>query len=187
MKKIEKKFKKLTTISLNRLSIEEFKSSPKTPIVIILDNVRSALNVGSAFRTGDAFLVSSIALCGITAKPPHREILKTAIGATKSVDWQHFEDTTTAINYYKKEGFLILAVEQAENSLALQHTDFSLNQKLAVVFGNEVKGVDPAVMALVDDTLEIPQFGTKHSFNISVSMGIVLWELAKQVRPDLID
>jgi 23S rRNA (guanosine2251-2'-O)-methyltransferase len=187
MKEITEQFKKLSAITLNRISVDEFKETEKTPIIVILDNVRSALNVGSAFRTSDAFLVQSIALCGITAQPPHREIQKTAIGATKSVHWQHFESTIDAVKYYQKEGYKVLAIEQAEDSLALQKTKFSPQEKVAVVFGNEVKGVDQNVMNIVDGTLEIPQFGTKHSFNISVSMGIVLWELAKQIRPDLID
>ncbi len=178
--------KKLNSISLHRLSVDEFKTTTKTPIVVILDNVRSALNVGSAFRTSDAFLIQQIALCGITATPPHREILKTAIGATQSVDWQHFDETLTAVEYYQKEGFKILAIEQAENSIALQNIDFEPQEKIAIIFGNEVKGVAQNIMNKVDAAIEIPQFGTKHSFNISVSMGIVLWELSKQIRPDLI-
>jgi tRNA G18 (ribose-2'-O)-methylase SpoU len=173
-------------LELNRLSVESYKETPKTPIVVILDNIRSAHNVGSAFRTSDAFLVQEIALCGITAQPPHREILKTAIGATKSVAWQHFESTQEAVAHYRTQGFQIAAIEQAEGSIALQNVSVQAQDKVAVVFGNEVKGVDQGIMNDVDFCLEIPQFGTKHSFNISVSMGIVLWSLAQKIRPDLI-
>lgn len=173
-------------LELNRLSVESFKKAPKTPIVVILDNIRSALNVGSAFRTSDAFLIQELALCGITAQPPHREILKTAIGATNSVDWQHFATTQEAVAYYKTQGFRIAAVEQAANSTLLQQVEVAPQEKIAIVFGNEVKGVDQAIMDIVDCCIEIPQFGTKHSFNISVSMGIVLWSLVQKIRPDLI-
>lgn len=173
-------------LELNRLSVDSYKETPKTPIIVILDNIRSALNVGSAFRTSDAFLVQEIALCGITAQPPHREILKTAIGATKSVAWQHFETTQEALNYYRKKGFQIAAIEQAEGSIELQNVRVQAQDKVAVIFGNEVKGVDQDIMNNVDFCIEIPQFGTKHSFNISVSMGIVLWSLVQKIRPDLI-
>lgn len=173
-------------LALNRLSVESYKETPKTPIIVILDNIRSALNVGSAFRTSDAFLVQEVALCGITAQPPHREILKTAIGATKSVAWQHFETTEEAVTHYRTLGFQIAAVEQAEGSIFLQDVQAKAQDKIAVVFGNEVKGVDQEIMNIVDFCIEIPQFGTKHSFNISVSMGIVLWSLAQKIRPDLI-
>lgn len=172
-------------LDLHRLSVDEFKNIQKTSLVIILDNVRSALNVGSAFRTGDAFLVEKIILCGITATPPHKEILKTAIGATESVDWQHYEKTEDAVAYYKKEGYKIAAVEQAKGSTMLQNVELSKGEKLVIIFGNEVKGVEQSVMNMVDMCIEIPQFGTKHSFNISVSMGIVLWGLVQQMRPDL--
>ncbi len=155
--------------------------------MVLLDNVRSALNVGSAFRTSDAFLIESIALCGITATPPHREILKTAIGATAAVDWQHFETTLEAVESYQAAGYQVWAVEQAANSTPLQNIAFESDQKLVLVFGNEVKGVDQAVMNVVDGAIEIPQFGTKHSFNISVSMGIVLWQVVQQVRPTLFE
>lgn len=178
--------KKLSLLELNRLSVQDFKEATKTPIVIILDNIRSALNVGSAFRTGDAFLVESIALCGITAQPPHREILKTAIGATNSVAWKHYATTAEAVSYYREQGYKIAAIEQAQGSLMLQQVSVEPQEKLAIVFGNEVKGVDQAIMDLVDFCIEIPQFGTKHSFNISVSMGIVLWDLFQKIRPDLI-
>lgn len=171
-------------LGLQRLTVDEYKDTSKTPIVVILDNVRSALNVGSAFRTSDAFLIENIALCGITATPPHREILKTAIGATASVDWQYFETTQKAVEHYRQAGYRILAVEQAENSTSLHKATFVPHEKVVVIFGNEVKGVDQKIMNLVDGALEIPQFGTKHSFNISVSMGMVLWQLVQQIRPD---
>ncbi len=177
--------KKLNLLGLQRLSVDQFKEVPKTPIVILLDNVRSALNVGSAFRTSDAFLIENIALCGITATPPHREILKTAIGATDSVHWQHFETTQAAVDYYRQHDYRILAVEQAEDSTPLHQATFAPQEKVVLIFGNEVKGVDQKIMNIVDGALEIPQFGTKHSFNISVSMGIVLWQLVPQIRSDL--
>lgn len=169
------------------MSVDAYKTTTKTPVVVLLDNVRSALNVGSAFRTSDAFLIESIALCGITATPPHREILKTAIGATAAVDWQHFETTLEAVESYQAAGYQVWAVEQAANSTPLQNIAFESDQKLVLVFGNEVKGVDQAVMNVVDGAIEIPQFGTKHSFNISVSMGIVLWQVVQQVRPTLFE
>ena len=166
---------------LDRLSAEDYKIIEKTPLVLILDNVRSALNVGSAFRTADAFALHSIALCGISAQPPHREILKTALGAEQSVDWVYFENTVSAVKYYKNNGFRICAVEQAEGSIMLQ--DFVWNEKpISIVFGNEVDGVSDDVLQLSDDCIEIPQFGTKHSLNISVSMGIVIWELFRKLK-----
>lgn len=171
---------KLSILELQRLSVADFKKASKIPVVVILDNIRSALNVGSAFRTADAFLVQEIALCGITATPPHREILKTAIGATNSVDWQYFKTTEEAVDYYKKLGFTVAGVEQAQNSTMLQNVHLEPEQKLAVIFGNEVTGVEQSVMDMVDRCIEIPQFGTKHSLNVSVTIGIVLWELAKQ-------
>mgnify|MGYP000259418357 CR=1 FL=1 len=163
-------------LALNRLSVESYKETPKTPIIVILDNIRSAHNVGSAFRTSDAFLVQEIALCGITAQPPHREILKTAIGATKSVAWQHFESTQEAVTHYRAEGFQIAAIEQADGSIALQNISVQAQDKIAIVFGNEVKGVSQEVVNKCDGVLEIPQFGTKHSLNISVTAGIVIWD-----------
>jgi tRNA G18 (ribose-2'-O)-methylase SpoU len=166
---------------LDRLSAEDYKIIEKTPLVLILDNVRSALNVGSAFRTADAFALHSIALCGISAQPPHREILKTALGAEQSVDWVYFEDTVSAVKYYKNNGFRICAVEQAGGSTMLQ--DFVWNEKpISIVFGNEVDGVSDDVLQLSDACIEIPQFGTKHSLNISVSMGIVIWELFRKLK-----
>lgn len=165
---------------LGRITVEDFKQTAKMPMVLILDNIRSALNVGSAFRTADAFLVQEIALCGITATPPHREILKTAIGATESVDWQYFESTLQAVEHYRQAGFAILAVEQATESVALQDYPVRPNEKWAMVFGNEVGGVEDAVVQQADACIEIPQFGTKHSLNIAVCLGIVIWEFFRQ-------
>ncbi|GAA5041654.1 RNA methyltransferase [Marivirga lumbricoides] len=167
--------RKLANEELNRLAVNEFKEVKKNPIVIVLDNVRSMNNVGSAFRTGDAFLVEKVMLCGITAQPPHREINKTALGATESVEWKYFEKTTEAIAHLKAEGFKILSVEQADKSLSLEKFTPLGEDKYAFVFGNEVYGVEQEVVAASDHCLEIPQFGTKHSLNISVSIGIVLW------------
>ncbi len=172
--------RKLSLQELNRLTVAEFKTRKKSPIVIILDNVRSALNVGSTFRTADAFALQEIALCGITAQPPHREILKTAIGATESVNWQHFPSTLDAVNYYKEQGFFIYAVEQTENSIQLNEFKATPAGKYAVIMGNEVKGVNQKVIDLADGCLEIPQFGTKHSLNVSVCTGIIIWELFRQ-------
>lgn len=167
---------------LNRTDIDSFKSQEKTPIVLVLDNVRSMHNVGSAFRTADGFAIEKILLCGITATPPHREIEKTALGATQSVAWHHVKETTAAVQALKEEGFKVYAVEQADGATFLN--DFQVNSadKYALVFGNEVHGVDEEVMALVDGCIEIPQFGTKHSFNVSVTMGIVMWDLIKKIR-----
>ncbi len=167
---------------LNRVDVDSFKSQEKTPIVIVLDNVRSMHNVGSAFRTADGFAIEKIVLCGITATPPHREIEKTALGATQSVDWQHYEKNIDAILSLRNEGYTILAVEQAAESVFLQDFQVDKTAKYALVFGNEVYGVDEEVMGLVDGCIEIPQFGTKHSFNVSVTMGIVLWDLIKKIK-----
>jgi tRNA G18 (ribose-2'-O)-methylase SpoU len=174
--------RKLKLHELGRATVEEFKQQEKTPVVLVLDNVRSALNVGSAFRTADSFALEKIYLCGITATPPHREIMKTAIGATESMDWQHEKETVDAILTLQNEGYKVLAVEQAEGSSALQSTDIQLDGKYALVFGNEVSGVHESVMAVVDGCLEIPQFGTKHSLNISVCLGIVVWEFCRKMK-----
>ncbi|MEO0777328.1 MAG: TrmH family RNA methyltransferase [Bacteroidota bacterium] len=174
--------RKLSTRELQRLSVEDFRREAKTPVVLILDNIRSGLNVGSAFRTADAFLLEQICLCGITAQPPHREILKTAIGATDSVAWQHYTDTTAAINTWRKRGYTILAIEQAEGSQPLQDYPVAPTGRYALVFGNEVKGVADEVMATVDGALEIPQYGTKHSLNISVCVGLVVWEFFRRMK-----
>ncbi len=174
--------RKLEMQELERLSPEEYKQQPKTPLVVILDNVRSALNVGSAFRTADAFAVEALALCGITACPPHREIMKTALGADHSVDWKYFEKTIDALHYYKERGYGILAIEQVAESQSLQDFEWNRGQPVAIVLGNEVEGVSQEVLAWVDGALEIPQFGTKHSLNVSVSLGIVLWELFRKYK-----
>ena len=173
--------RKLSMDDLGRKTTEEFKKAEKTPIIIILDNVRSMNNIGSVFRTADAFLLESIYLCGVTATPPHREIQKTALGATESVSWKHFDTTIDAVNSLKQEGYTVYAVEQAENSIMLDK--LSLPQgKLALVFGNEVTGVDQDVINACAGCIEIPQYGTKHSINLSVSVGIVIWEIAKKLR-----
>ncbi len=175
--------KKLTLRELNRVSVVDFQSMKKSPVVVVMDNIRSALNVGSAFRTGDAFAVEKVVLCGITAQPPHREILKTAIGATASVAWEYHEDTIRAIEKLRNDGYQIVAVEQAAESKTLEEFPFSENEKYALIFGNEVTGVAQPVMDLVDHCIEIPQFGTKHSLNISVSIGVVLWEFIRNRKP----
>lgn len=167
--------RKLANEELNRLEVEEFKSIAKNPIVVVLDNVRSMNNVGSAFRTGDAFLIEKIYLCGITAQPPHREINKTALGATDTVEWEHVENTLAAVTKLKSEGYKIMSVEQAEDSLSLQDFTPDADEKYAFIFGNEVYGVEQEVVDSSDYCIEIPQFGTKHSLNISVSIGVVLW------------
>jgi 23S rRNA (guanosine2251-2'-O)-methyltransferase len=163
---------------LGRVDIDTFRSQSKKPIIAVLDNVRSALNVGSVFRTADAFAIEKIILCGITACPPNREITKTAIGATESVDWQYVETTTSAIVQLKQDGYRIYGIEQTSQSISLLEWE-NTNDKIAVVFGNEVDGVSDEVIALLDGCVEIPQFGTKHSLNVSVCAGIVLWELTK--------
>ena len=174
--------RKLSMRELQRLSVEEFRREAKTPLVLILDNIRSGLNVGSAFRTADAFLLEQICLCGITAQPPHREILKTAIGATESLAWQYYADTAAAIAAWRAQGYTILAVEQAEGSQALQDYPIAPGGRFALVFGNEVMGVAEEVMATVDGAVEIPQYGTKHSLNISVCVGLVVREIFRRMK-----
>ena len=174
--------RKLSLKELNRIDVEGFKQLPKTPVVLILDNVRSALNVGSAFRTADGFALEKIFLCGITAQPPHREILKTAIGATDSVDWTYVEKTADLVAQLKEKNYHVVAVEQAEGSTLLPDFVAPTTTPLALVFGNEVKGVSDEVMTMIDECLEVPQFGTKHSFNISVCVGIVCWEVFRQLN-----
>ncbi len=171
--------RKLSLQDLNRLEPAAFKAKQKTPLLVILDDVRSALNVGSVFRTADAFALSHIHLCGITATPPHREILKTAIGATQTVDWTYHKEIIPLIEGLRKEGYQIFAVEQAEGSTALQ--DFQPKKPIALIFGNEVKGVNQAVMDIVDGAIEVPQYGTKHSLNIAVCAGIVIWEVFRKM------
>ena len=172
--------RKLKNSELGRISVENFKSSKKTPIVVVLDNVRSALNVGSAFRTSDSFRIEKIYLCGITAIPPNKEIRKSALGATESVEWEKVEDTESVIKKLKSEGYHICAIEQTENSTMLN--DFIPPEKpIAVVFGHEVNGVQQSVVDLCNQCIEIPQIGTKHSLNISVCLGIVIWDLYKKI------
>ena len=168
--------RKLKLEELNRVSIADFKQQKKDPVIVLLDNVRSLHNVGSVFRTCDAMAVEKLYLCGITAKPPHREIQKTAIGATESVNWEYIEDATSIIHRYKKEGYTIISVEQTSNSTALGNYNWK-NEKVLLVFGNEVDGVQQKIIDLSNFSLEIPQWGTKHSFNITVSAGIILWDL----------
>ncbi len=174
--------RKLKLEELNRPSVEEFKQQEKLPIVVVLDNVRSLHNVGSAFRTADGFAVEAIYLCGITAQPPHREIEKTALGATQSIEWKYFENVSSAVAELKESGYEIVAIEQAENSVSLLDFEPSLDKKFALFFGNEVNGVSEDVMKEIDVCLEIPQFGTKHSFNIVISTGIVLWDFFSKLR-----
>lgn len=174
--------RKLKNSELGRPSIDEFKEIAKIPLIVVLDNIRSLNNIGSVFRTSDAFLIEKIYLCGITAQPPHKDIHKTALGATESVDWEYVEDTLALVQKLKASKIKILAIEQAENSTMLQDFNIEANQKYAVVFGNEVKGVQQKVVSVSDYCIEIPQLGTKHSLNISVSVGIVLWDLFKQFR-----
>jgi tRNA G18 (ribose-2'-O)-methylase SpoU len=169
--------RKLKLDELNRATVAEFKEGQKLPVVVVLDNVRSMHNIGSIFRTADAFAVEQLCLCGITAKPPHREIEKTALGATQSVNWRYFDNALDAIMQLRAEGYCIVAVEQAENSTMLNEFKVLKGEKYALVFGNEVNGVSEEVMNNLDHCVEIPQFGTKHSFNIVVSAGIVLWDL----------
>lgn len=174
--------KKLKITEMNRLSPEEFKQQNKTPLVVVLDHVRSLHNVGSVFRTADAFLVEAVYLCGITSTPPHAEIHKTALGAENTVEWKYFEDTHEAINQLKNDGFRVLAIEQAEGSTSLPNLKLQPNQKYAVVLGNEVKGVQQSVVDACDGCIEIPQFGTKHSLNVSVTGGIIIWEMFKLLQ-----
>jgi tRNA G18 (ribose-2'-O)-methylase SpoU len=168
--------RKLKLDELNRASVDEFKEQAKLPVAVVLDNVRSMHNIGSIFRTSDGFAVEQICLCGITAQPPHREIEKTALGATLSVNWTYYETPLQAVEKLRSEGYLIIAVEQAENSTMLNEFAPDPSQKYALIFGNEVNGVSDEVMQTIDACIEIPQFGTKHSFNIVVSAGIVLWD-----------
>jgi 23S rRNA (guanosine2251-2'-O)-methyltransferase len=168
--------RKLKLDELNRASVSEFKTQQKLPVVVVLDNVRSMHNIGSIFRTGDGFAVEQVCLCGISAQPPHREIEKTALGATQSVDWTYHADVIEGIKQLKDKGYQIVAIEQAENSTMLNEFSPVEGEKYALVFGNEVNGVSDEIMNIADGCIEIPQFGTKHSFNIVVSAGIVLWD-----------
>jgi len=170
--------RKLLNRELERKTVEQFRNTEKAPFTIVLDNVRSQSNVGSIFRTADAFLTEAIYLCGITSCPPHREIQKTALGATESVEWKYFPKTSVAISNLKENGYKIIAVEQAEGAVELQNLQIESGSKYAFVFGHEVNGVDQEIVNQSDMCVEIPQFGTKHSFNIAISVGIVLWHVA---------
>jgi len=174
--------RKLANEELNRKTISEFKNSSKTPVVIVLDNVRSLNNIGSVFRTADAFLVEALYLCGISGCPPNKDIHKTALGATDTVSWKYFKTTTECINYLSKNNYEVWAVEQAEKSIPLNKFTISTTKKYAIIFGNEIKGVEQEAINLCKGCIEIPQQGTKHSLNIAVSAGIVMWELFNKVH-----
>jgi len=169
--------RKLKNAELNRLDVDEFKNAPKTTLILVLDNVRSTHNVGSIFRTADAFRIQEIILCGITATPPHKDIRKTALGATESVQWQYSKNTSDAVDRLKTKGVVVLAIEQAEGSTSLSDFTPKPNTTYALVFGHEVKGVSQEIVSTANQVLEIPQEGTKHSLNVSVSVGLVVWEL----------
>lgn len=174
--------RKLKNSELGRISVDEFKDVVKTPLIVVLDNIRSLNNVGSVFRTSDAFLIEKIYLCGITATPPNKEIHKTALGATESVEWEYVKDTLELVEKLKKDNVKVLSIEQAENSTMLNEFFPKNNQKYAIVMGNEVKGVQQEVVSRSDVCIEIPQLGTKHSLNISVSCGVVLWDLFNKLK-----
>ena len=174
--------RKLKNSELDRLDISEFKSAKKTPLIIILDNIRSLNNIGSVFRTSDAFLIEKIYLCGITAQPPHNDIRKTALGSTKTVAWEYAENTLDVVTSLQEQNVKIIAIEQAENATMLDHFMPETNQTYALVFGNEVKGVAQDVVDASDVVIEIPQYGTKHSLNISVSCGVVIWDLFSKLK-----
>ncbi len=171
------KFRKLKNSELDRISAEEYKSSIKTPLIVILDNIRSLNNIGSVFRTADAFLIEKIYLCGITAQPPHKDIHKTALGATDSVEWEYVENIAELLQSLKDRNVVILSIEQSEGSIPLNDFKVKNETTYAVIFGNEVKGVSQEVVSKSDAVIEIPQCGTKHSLNISVSTGVVIWDL----------
>ena len=177
---MESGVRKLSMEDLNRKSVEEFKQSSKTPVIAVLENIRSAYNVGSVFRTADAFLLEAIYITGYTCTPPHKEIKKTALGAEETVSWKHFTNAALAIEDLKSNGYKIYAVEQAEKSIALQKLDFKNDERIAVIFGNEVSGVEESTIAACDGCIEIPQLGMKHSLNIATAAGVVLWELVKK-------
>ena len=174
--------RKLKVTELNRISVEEFKEAEKLPLIVVLDNVRSQYNVGSVFRTSDAFRVECIYLCGISATPPHQEIHKTALGAEDTVNWIYFKDTKEAILKLKSEGYYIYSIEQVEGSVMLENLQLDASKKYAVVLGNEVKGVQQEVVDLSDGCIEIPQYGTKHSLNLSTTAGIIIWDFFKLLR-----
>lgn len=170
--------RKLSMEELGRKSVDEFKSSDKSPIIVVLENIRSAYNVGSVFRTSDAFLIEAIYIIGYSAKPPHKEIKKTALGAEDTVEWKHFKTSAEALEELKSKGYKIYAVEQVENSISLEK--FTSRDNVAIVFGNEVTGVEQSTIALCDGSIEIPQLGMKHSLNIATAVGVVLWELVRK-------
>jgi tRNA G18 (ribose-2'-O)-methylase SpoU len=174
--------RKLENSELNRMSVDDFKDASKTPLIIVLDDIRSLNNIGSVFRTSDAFLVEKIFLCGITATPPNKEIHKTALGATETVAWEHCENVLEVIEKLKSEGIRVFAIEQVESAIFLQDFKIEKDQKYALVFGNEVFGVAQKAVEICDGTIEIPQLGTKHSLNIAVSAGIVIWDFFKKMR-----
>jgi tRNA G18 (ribose-2'-O)-methylase SpoU len=174
--------RKLENSELDRKSIKDFKQSEKTPIIVVLDDIRSLHNIGSVFRTADAFLIEKIVLCGITATPPNKEIHKTALGATETVAWEHAKSVLEVIENLKKDGVTVLAIEQVESAIFLQDFKVEKDKKYALVFGNEVFGVSQEAVAICDGCIEIPQLGTKHSLNISVSTGIVVWDLFKKMK-----
>jgi len=176
--------KKLKITEMNRLTVDEFKEKTKTPLIVVLDNVRSLHNVGSVFRTADAFLVEAVYLCGITSTPPQAEIHKTALGAENTVTWKYFEDTHQALEELRKQNYTVFAIEQAEGSTLLPELALNPAMKYAVVLGNEVKGVQQSVVDACDGCIEIPQFGTKHSLNVSVTGGIIIWEFFKKITPN---
>lgn len=167
---------------LNRMTVTEFRESEKVPVVLVLDNIRSQSNIGSIFRTADAFRLQKLFLCGITATPPHREIHKTALGATESIDWAYVPTTAEAVRELAEQGYTILAVEQAEGSISLGDYRPEKQEKYALIFGNEVNGIDDAVLGLVHACIEIPQFGTKHSLNVAVAAGIMIWDLLGKLK-----
>jgi tRNA G18 (ribose-2'-O)-methylase SpoU len=173
--------RKLKNSELNRIDIETFRKTEKIPLVVVLDNIRSCNNIGSVFRTSDALLVNSIYLCGYTATPPNKEIHKTALDADKSVDWKYFSETVDAVNELKNKGYKVYAIEQVDKSIMLPDFMPSPNQKIALVLGNEVKGVQQKVIDICDGSIEIPQYGTKHSLNVSVTAGIVLWDIFNKI------
>ena len=173
--------RKLKVTEMGRLSVEEYQAAEKIPLVVVLDHVRSLYNVGSVFRTADAFRLKGVFLCGITAVPPHPEIHKTALGAEDSVEWKYFKETLDVVSYLREQGYIILAVEQCEGSTMLGDFHPEPDKRYAIVLGNEVKGVAQSVIDVCDGCLEIPQYGTKHSMNVSVTAGIVIWELVKNI------
>lgn len=179
--------RKLKITELHRISSEEFKEARKIPLVVVLDELRSMNNIGSVFRTSDAFRVEAVYLCGITATPPHPDIHKTALGAEDSVDWHYFSNTLDAVTKLRNSGYVVYSVEQAEGSVLLQEVELDLRKKYAIVMGNEVKGVKQEVIDESDGCIEIPQYGTKHSLNVSVTAGIVIWELFRKLKLVILD